>query len=415
MPLRRLGWLPLMLLVSAASHADEAVDRQGKRRVGELASDHFLERSTGAKLPRADLRSVRFAAQPTPLAKAPPSFRLHLRSGESVGGQLLRCDAKQIEFLASFGAKRTFERSDVVGVEQLDSFQRVLAESFEGDLKAWTTEGTPAIDDNKAMTGAKSLRFDKPGQSVQRAWKPAFDEGRVSVYFWDGMENPSLGWRLDLRLDAKQPTWLACFAANVSNYTTPEGWRRRHALPRRGGWHLLQVDVAGERCRIYVDDLLLGELIGEAPLRLAGVRLQATEGKPGVWRFDHVEAAERGPLLPRLDAHNEADALLLPGDVQFFGTLARADELGVDFVAKSGKQAFSWHRLHGFTFKGATRNEIRLPVEVWFRPGPGVSPDRLFGTVFRLDHETFVLSHPVWGDVRLARDRLDRVLFHDKK
>jgi hypothetical protein len=410
MRLRRLGWL-LLLWFAAALHADEAVDRDGKRRLGELSNGHFLEQSTGKKLPLADLRSVRFAPQPTPLAKVPPSFRVHLRSGDQVSGQVLRGDAKQFPFLTAFGTKQTFDRSEVVGVEQLDGFRRVFAESFEGDWKAWKAEGSPRLDDRTAMLGTKSLRFDKPGQSVQREWKPAFDRGRISLYFHDGAGELPLGWQLDLQVDEKKPNWLPCFRATDTDYATPEGWRRRHALPRRVGWHLLQIDLTGGRCQVFVDDLLLGELVDEAPMRATGMRLQTSGGKAGDWHFDQVEVAERGLPSARLEPSAESDALLLPGDARFFGAFERADEQEVVFAAKS----FTWRQVHGFTFKGGIREVPKLPVEVRFRPGPGVSPDRMFGTSIRFDDGVFVLSHSIFGEVRLLRGCLEQLLLHDKK
>ncbi len=390
----RLVWRMLLILQAGELIADDAVDRKGQRRVGDLASDHFTVRATGKKLPVADLRSVTFASQPTPLPKVPATLRLHLRTGETLSGQLLRCDAKQVEFHASFGLKRTFDRSEVVGIEQPDGFLRVIAQSPD--------EG-------------KRSKLEAAGQTIERTWKPAIEAGRITVAFHDEAGDTPLGWQLELRLEGKEPIWLACFHADGANVTTPDDWRRRSELPRGRGMRLLQVDFADERCRVHVDDLLLGENNAKSPLRVTGVRLQAVAGKAGVVQFDQLDIAKQGQGPPRFEANAEADVLLLPGGAQYLGAIERADEQGVVFVGRAGKQSFMWSQLHGFAFKGASLNEVKPAVEVRFRPAPGVSPDRLFGTAIRVVDGDFLLAHPTMDEIRLSRDRLDRLTFHDRK
>ncbi len=61
---------------------------------------------------------VRFAARPIPLPKTPLTRTLRLAHEQRVTGMLLKLDAKELVFAASWGRTLSLERSEIVGVEQ---------------------------------------------------------------------------------------------------------------------------------------------------------------------------------------------------------------------------------------------------------------------------------------------------------
>jgi hypothetical protein len=128
--------------------------------------------------------------------------------------------------------------------------------------------------------------------------------------------------------------------------------------------------------------------------------------------FDDFSVAQAVPDLPHPKGDPKQDELWLLGGDQLFGNVARATGSMIQLRDAFGPRSLSWSEVRGIYFRqqaAPPRTAGAKLVRVWLRPGSGLEPDVLNGTVQRLDAQRLVLDYEFLGRVEIDRKRLHRM------
>jgi hypothetical protein len=410
---------PAALLAAALfAHGDEAVRSDGSRVAGGLSlspSGRFAFRSADRNEPVDKVDRVRFA---TASPAAPPVLlwhRVHLGRGEVVTAELRSLDVRALHVRTPWADELAIPRTAVERVTPAAGGRIVLFDAFTAGLGGWTMTGEPRAAGGK-------LIFDRAGQRVEAAVKPALTAGRVDVTFQSAGEtsrrvNLELGF---VRGDVPATVRVELIGPGQGYTVTTRDKADDEGKPKRtAGPHRVRAEFDKDRLAIVVDDLVLWAR-DAGPGELRAVKL-AGEG-------DGTEAAPiTGVLVTRFEPAGEARSWAdltaeavrsLDGD-ETYGTLVGAGPAGVSLEVKGRTLALGWPEVSEFTFRRGPVTETATAgeqVRVRLAAGDG-SHDVLDGAAKAFDDKRLVLIHPVLGELSLPRERVEEVrfLFHGRR
>ncbi|MBI2805648.1 MAG: hypothetical protein HYX68_11780 [Planctomycetes bacterium] len=397
-----------ILIVVGSLGAETAVEPSGKKHRGKLALEKttWVFRTETAKTIALDnLAYVRFDRQPTPTPKAPLRWLLRLPGGQHVTGNLRRVDETKVAFVTSWGQTVTVARARAVGIEQADDSLIVATDDFESSLMGWQIQGKPTLQHDLPFFGKSSLRLDASKQTATRIWKPGVRTGVVRL-FVRTMESPAKSPRaIEILTDPKRaapPTLkIAAGAYECVNLKKPYG-----RLKTTQAWRAFSAEAGNGRLRIFVDDTCLGETTFTPEEAIVGIRIIAGDAR--LW-IDELSATRRVARLHWPRAVKDQDMLWLENGEQFFGPLASANSEYATLAAKFGNRKVSWARMRGIQFAQKKQTAISGEWDITFRPGPGFPVDRVRATLVRWNGDSLMISHEIFGELALGRDRLDTI------
>src|SRR5438128_1157923 len=111
-----------------AVHADEAVWPDGQRVEGDLSTD-----GQGRVLfqPLGQLDHVRFPSARLPLARAAAPYRVLLRGGQYLTGELVGLDSDKVHLRTAWSDLLSIPRAAVTAVNHAPGFVTVFVDDFE--------------------------------------------------------------------------------------------------------------------------------------------------------------------------------------------------------------------------------------------------------------------------------------------
>jgi hypothetical protein len=409
MPCRSRLPVAALLAAALAAHGDEAVRSDGSRTTGRLAlsAGRFQFRTSERDEPVAGLDRVRFTPRPPAPPAVPLWHQVHVGHGQVVLADVRKLDEKALHVRPAWAETLVIPRAAVERVTHTPGGRPVLFDPFDAGLGAWAKTGEPRVDGG-------TLIFDRPGQAVEAAIKPALAAGRVAVTFRSAVTT-NRRVSLDLgfvRVELVGPgASYAVTAAGKADHTGN--------LKRDGGAHRLSVEFDKDRLAVFVDDLVLwARDAGPGELR-AVTFLSVGDGTEAA-AIDNVLVATSEPAAePRPWADLTADAVRSPDGDETFGTLTSAGPAGATLEVKGKKLALHWPEAAEFTFRRGPVTETATTgehVRVRLKTADGLH-DVLNGAVKAFDDKALVLVHPVLGELTLPRDRLEEVrfLFHGRR
>jgi hypothetical protein len=149
---------------------------------------------------------------------------------------------------------------------------------------------------------------------------------------------------------------------------------------------------------------------------LRQVRLACTAvgngGSNGAAVFDDFTVARSLDELRHQDADPAQDEVwLLSGD-QVLGQVPRADGRGIEVRGVFGSRTLSWSEVRGIFPRRqpvpVRKTEGEL-VRIWLRGESGAAADEWEGAVRQLDEHHLTLLHPVLGEQKIERGRLQQL------
>src|SRR5579871_5417803 len=407
-----------------AVHADEAVLPQGQRIEGELGSDRdgqLVFRARGQEQPVSlgQLDHVRFSPTPLPPFRAAAPFRVLLHGGEHLTGELLGFSSDKVQLRTAWRDILSIPRAAVAAVRHAPGFVTVFVDDFEKDLKAWRLSGAPVRTTTQHDSGRHSLCFPGPGQA-EYIVPGILNAGRAGINFRDLPPTTGLTWQLAAEFEncTGWPSVRVQLDPRSGNYVAEVSGtaRGKSSLPRKEGWHRLQMEFNLDTLVISIDDEVLWfcrQPQGGGSLRTVRLsRTASAAGREGEICFDDFSLAQAVSERPHPKSHSDQDELwLLSGD-QMFGDVVEEPDHRIRLRTHYGPQAYRWGEVREICFRqfgAAAQKPDGKSVRVWLRSGISYEPDALDGTIQRLDPHRLVLRHAVLGEVEFERTRLHRL------
>jgi hypothetical protein len=412
--------------------ADEGVLVDGRRVEGTLGTDaqgQVLFQSRGEKLSlRLDqFDHVRFPAVRLPPLRAGAPFRIVLPGAQRLTGELVGLDSDKIHIHTAWSEKLSIPRAGVTAVGHAPGFVTLFVDDFEKDLRCWRVTGAPMLSTTQHVSGQRSLCLDTSGQQVEYTLPTPLTAGRVGINFRDRAQDGWIAWQFEadfgdstagsaVRVGIAPRT--GDYTAEVSGATAAKSCRPRLLRAFKDGWQRLEMEYSPARLVVSIDDnILLSCRQPGSSGTLRKVRLSCTSsasvnrGRAGAF-FDDLSVARAVADLPHPKGDPEQDELWLIGGDQLFGNLVSATAGTIQLRGAYGPRSLSWGEVRGIYFRRPatpTRKAGDKLVRVWLRPGIGLEPDVLNGTVRRLDSQCLVLDHALLGQVEIDRRRLHRM------
>lgn len=398
----------LGLFLVARVCADEAVGLTGKRYSGQLQFGegqwHF-QFDRGMRLSLSELSYVRFDPQPTPLPKVVPMRVLVLPGRQRITGWLESVDPAKVTFVAAWGRRIVLKREQVVGIDQAGDCAPFLHDDFEGDFKAWRIDGNASRDEARALMGKSSMRIDAATKSATRDWQPALHDGGVRLFFCDPRQPAGARCTITLLMDDGSRPGVAIDPAGHAGV----GVKQSFSATSAAGWHLLSMEIEGQRLRLFVDDSCIGQTALAKGAAIKGIRFESAHNG-AVWIDELIVARRLPPAAPPRNDPKQ-DSLWLAHGEQLFGQLLDADAQIATLDAKFGKRSIPWSQLRGIRFAAADTDSGTVEPEITFRPAPGFSVDCLRAKLLRWDGKTLTVQHGLLGEIAIERGRLDKIRF----
>jgi hypothetical protein len=406
--------LPVAALLTVALIAcgDEAVRSDGTHIAGRLTlseTGRFQFHTVNQVEPIANLDLVRFTAKPPEPPSVPLWHQVHLAHGEVILAEFRKLDDKSAHVRPTWTDALVVPRSMIERVMHLPGWQPVLFDSFDADLGAWKKSGEPRVNGGR-------LKFDRAGQAVEAAIKPALTGGRVVVAFRSGATesrqvNLDLGFVRDEKLISVRIELVGPGGEFV--VTAPDKPDMASKLKRAVGNRRVSVEFDKERLAVFVDEFVL-RVRDAGPGELRSVKLMSEgEGTEAISVEDVLVSAAVPVAELRAWADLTADAVRSPVGDETFGTLSSVGPAGTTLDIKGRTLALAWPEVAEFAFRRGPVTEAPTPgehVRLRIRTAEGLR-DVLEGAVKGLNEKTIVLSHPVLGELTLPRDRVEEIQF----
>jgi hypothetical protein len=417
------------LIWPSIGHAEEAILADGRRLEGTLSTDAQgrivfqpldqqsllrLDQLEQARFPENRLRPLRIGA----------ACRLVLPGQQHLTGEFRALDANRIQFRTIGSELLSIPRASVTAVTHAPGFVTVFVDDFEKDLKYWRATGAPSLSSRQHASGQHALCLDTPGQQVEYTLPAPLPAGRVGINFQNGPQDGGPAWHFEadfedsagrstVRVGVEPQT--GDYMAEVSGAAPGKSRLPRASLAFKDSWQRLALEFGPARLVLSIDEAILWS---RRPSGLRGtlrkVRLScagspaAAQGGAGVC-FDDFSVARAVPDLPHAKGDPQQDELWLLGGDQVFGNVVRATKDMIQLQGAFGSRSFRWGDVRGIYFRqqaAPPRPAGAALVRVWLRPGSGLEPDVLNGTVRRLDGQRLILDHDLLGRVEIDRKRL---------
>jgi hypothetical protein len=419
-------WRPAALLAFAAlaagpAAADEALLQGGRRLPGtlRLAPDGRLRFAprTGETLPASDLARVRLDGPPPPF-RAGGGWRVHLRDGEQLTGQLLGLDGDKVCLRTAWADRLEVPRPAVAAVTALPGWRLVFADDFAAGLKTWAVGGKEPA----AAGEPPAVVLDAAGQELACTLPTPLPAGRVGINFQERDSPAGARWELEAAFERGRAP-----AAVVRVTVVGAGDHYRVAVPglegeqqpvaRTPGWHRLVVQFTAGSLRVTCDDAVLWYTLRGGPggsLRRVRLSCRAEDGVAtrGAVAWADFTAEEAVEEPPRPDGDAGQDEVWLSAGDQLFGRVVRADRRAVELRGRSGSRTLPWSRVRGCYLRQASSPahttegaHVRLDLSSGLSP----DPDRLRGVVVALDGHRLTLRHALLGELALDRAAVRQV------
>jgi hypothetical protein len=407
----RAGFLSLVMtgLVAAAACGDEAVLPDGRRVAGSLGRDaqgRLLFAPTGKDSPLSpeQIDHVRFSPRPAKALLAAAVHRVTLSDGQTLTGELLGIDAERLRLRTAWGGDLTLPRHAVAEVAQPAHWATSWLEDFESEPSGWKLSGEPAFGEKESALGKRGLLLTaNQGAEFTLPAPPA--AGRFGVSFRQVEKSAGLRWLVELEFRAEGKTRTEKVEVVAEG---PAGdWRR---LDVEFGPSALVVAVDGD---VWHYDREKGP---GGPLTRVKLLCEAAGRGPrqGTVAFDDVSlAVPTTPMRHSTADPSQDEVWLMTGD-GVFGKVLSADRRGVTFRTGGGQPrdlVLSWGEVRGLFLKrepppkAAEDDRVRLSL----KPGTGTEADQVEGVVRGLDDKLLTLAHPILGELKIGRERLERL------
>ena len=412
MPSPRLP-VAALLAVALAALGDEAVRSDASRITGCLTLSDAGRFQFGDESV-AGLDRVRFTPKAPPTPPVPLWHQVHLAHGQLVLAEVRELSDQGLDVRTTWADSLMIPRTAVERVTHLPGWRPVLVEPFDS-LAAWTTAGEPKADRGRLM-------FDRAGQSVEIQLKSPPSARRVGVTFRSAVTagqraSLELGFVRDgkpnvVRVELVGPDGQ--YAVTAADRPDHIGTLGRDAAPRR-----LTVEFDRDRLAVFVDELVLW-VRNAGPGELRSIKFTSEGDGTESATIDDVSLLVPESITdPRPWADLTADAVRSPAGDETFGTLTAAGPGGVTLEIKGKRLALGWPEAAEFTFRRGTIPEQPTRgehVRVRLRTAEGLY-DLLDGVVKAFDARGLVLVHPVLGELRFPRDRIEEVQlqFHGRR
>lgn len=434
----RAAYTPLPLLIASllalgVGRAEEGVLRNGERVPGELSSDgegRLLFRRLGqaAPVPLNDMDQIRFPSQRLPPLRVGAGFRVVLRGDQHLTGELLGIDSDKVRLRTAWGDNLSIPRAAVVAVRHVPGFVTLFVDDFENDLNSWRLTGKPVLTTKQHTSGQRCLYLNSPTQAAEYTLSTSLVAGRAGINVYDSVQAQELAWQMEAQFAGSTgwPTVRVRLDPRTDRYTAEVVGTAATTgrLPRKDGWQRLAMEFSSDRLVLSLDDdILVSCRQPRSGGALRNVRLCCTQHASSPRGnaealFDDFSLALAVPELPHPKGDPEQDEIwLLSGD-QLFGHVLDGTAATIQLRGSFGSRVLRWSEVRAIYFRQAGTSVPKPAgkrVRVWLRPGIGLEPDVVEGTVRRLDAHHLGLRHAVLGDLEIDRKRLHRLFWPSER
>jgi len=394
--------------------AEESVAPSGKIQRGALRFEQgawVFRDERGKNTELQEYSYIRFETKSAPISKAPIAHTVRLAGDQRVSGRLVRLDDKKATFITSWGKSTLFDRAALVGIDTANDSVQILHDDFEASLNAWIVEGNPRLSQERAFFGKSSLVLDAAKQRATRSWQTPPGDGGIRFYFHHTAAPANLRWSVEMLIEPRREhaATLLIDAEGCAGSRMNSTFGR---LVWTSGWHVFSAERLHNRLRLFVDDHCLGETPLTAKEAVQGIRIAAESapGKaPGKLWIDELSVTRRLPPLARPQPDKDNDMLWLEHGELLFGRIDGADAAGVTLDAKFGKRTLPWSKLRGIQFAQPKPHAPFSDPEITFRPCPGFPVDRLRVKLVRWENGNLIVTHALFGEIAIERERLDTI------
>jgi hypothetical protein len=413
------------------SNSVEAIDNEGRSSQGTLiAMDgrRLAVEVAGKQLPFDRFARLRFPPADTSPLLLPLLHREILRDRQTLVGELLGIDRERLQLRTAWAEKLSIPRGAVERITHPPGWLPVVVEEFEQPPAGWVLSGAE-VTEGEATSGRRSLTMTKGGQSARfHSAKPLAD-GRAAIHFLLARQLPTDTWSAEwtfgqgeaartVRVElAGMGKDYRCSVNAMADY--------RGDVPRRAGWHRLEVEFTSDRLLVLIDDYVLwSSLRKAAPGALAECRLAceapADKAVATAVRFDDFVMsgpfAEPKPTEP--GDPSQDDVVSLDGD-ETFGAIIDLAPLRIVQEGRSAKQVHDWRSVRELLIRRGALVEQATSgdhVRLRLRAGAG-QREEIEGAIVALDGDRLKLAHAFLGELTIPIARIDelRPLFRGRR
>jgi len=400
----------------------EAIDTDGKSFQGTLTAGdggHLQLEVAGMPLSLDHFARLRFPAPDAPLLLRPLLHRVIIRDRQTLIGELLGIDKEQLQLRTAWSEKLSIPRGAVDRITHLPGWRPVVVEEFEQPPAGWELSGAE-IAEGEATSGRHSLTMAKGGQWARfRAAKPLSD-GRAAIHFLVPRQLPADSWSAEWsfgRGDSAQTVRIE-LAGTGKDYrcSAPGAADYRGDVPRRAGWHRLEVEFTRERLLVLIDDYVLWSGPRKAALgaliecRLA-CEAPADKVATGV-RFDDFVMSRPFPEPKRIEPGDPTQDVVVSFDGdETFGAILDLAPLRIGQEGRGAKQAHDWRSVREVIFRrGALVEQETNGDHVRLRlRARGGQREEIEGAVVALEGDCLKLIHSFLGELTIPIARIDEL------
>ncbi len=419
--------VPFLLFTSVLSPlcAEEAIRADGKIVRGSLHLERggllaFVSDKGETPIPLRDLRAVRFPQKRLLPLHTARMHRITLPGSQSITGQILSLEGKNLTVRTAWGATLAIPRSALDSIGPLPGYWFETSDDFEEGLTRWRVQGHPSTGE-PAVSGKNSVILAAPRDALERTFTPPLPAGRLGLSFRELQSPAKASCNLELTfLQGKSKHAVAVQLSGEGKEflcTAPDFKGNSFPGARTEGWHRLLVEWRATSIRVFLDGEVLWYCLDlPSPPELAGLNLRwqtAQGGQPtGKIACDAfgMERAADARRRPQGDATQ--DECWLREGSQLFGTLARIQPSTVEITGPYGTRRLRWEQIRGvFLLRGTPTTETQTGEQVRLTLGLPVPEGRahLEGVITALDGKTITLTHAILGALTVPRPVVEQI------
>ena len=401
----------------------------GRLKVGPGAEPVFQAEFAQSPTPLEPGMSLLYDKIPLESLTGVPPFRVEFGRGQQLSGRLDSLTADRLTLADTVdNAKIVVARGGVQSLIQRPGEVQVFQDGFETlDQSRWTIVGEPTVEPTLKEAGESSLRLPAGTTSLTHKVENGFSSGRLELAFHDtGLVATGHDWGIELTFKGLMETQslrvLFGWSESLLGVESPGGASLRiQRLPRKEGWHRLSIRFNAERTEISVDgnELAFGK---DAKGPLTEIRIASHEAPkaPAVEKLaghvDDLRLIRYDEPANGLEVDATQDEIRLTQGDQVFGKDLTATPDRADFLLDGRPTSLPWSEISGLHFKrspaqGMEMEGLLARVE-WQAAAGDADRDRniLEGAIQEISDTTLTLQTPYAGTLKIARDRLRRIL-----